>query len=225
MRRFVLGLLLALLAAVPSVALPAPAQTVDYQWKERNLSVTRFDERTVIVLPERPLAFQAEVSYQASVEEKWTTDRPAFLRLSVLSPSGETWEEVFLRPGDKRRGTLVLAPGERLRVELYAGQYSFLFIKSGAEVNCRLQWPELRFVTREESRPYAFSFAVAGAAQVERWTWDFGDGGQAEGSEVDHLYRGPGSYRLNLLGYRGGEVVQRYQRTVLVPEPLELIPR
>ncbi|NLG83036.1 MAG: PKD domain-containing protein [Firmicutes bacterium] len=227
MRRFMLGvlLILILLSAVPATALPSPDQAVDYLWKERELNVTRYDERTVVVLPERPLAFQAEVSYQASLEDKWSTDNPAFLRLSVLGSSGGTWEEVFLRPGEKRRGTLILAPGERLRVELYAGQYSFLFVKSGAEVTCRLQWPELRFVTREKNRAYAFSFAVAGVDQVERWTWDFGDGVTAEGEEVEHPFRKSGSYRLNLLGYRGKEVVQRYQRTVLVPEPIELDPK
>lgn len=225
MKRFALGILLALLLALPSAwGLEAPAKTIDYQWKEKTLSVARFDERTVLTLPERPLAFETEVTYQASVEEKWPSDRPAFFRLSILEATGEVRQEFSLRPGDGRRETIRLAPGERLRVELYAGQYSFLFIKSGAEVNCRLQWPELRFAAEEERRRYAFSFAVAGLAQVERWLWDFGDGAQAQGAEVEHLYRGPGSYRLSVIGYRGAEAVQRYQRNMAVPEFVELAP-
>ena len=71
MRRLGFGLLLVLVLLAPvGFAAQSPSEVVDYQYQEKNLAVSRYGERDSLILPERPLAFEAEIAYQASVEDQ-----------------------------------------------------------------------------------------------------------------------------------------------------------
>ena len=225
MRKILFGLILLLiLVCPPSSAAPAPPETVDFLAKEQVLSLGKYDERAGLVLPERPLSFEAEIPYEASIDDRRSTDKPAYLRLTVLAPGGGMREQISLRPGERKSGVIRLSPGHQLQVEAYAGQYTFLFIRNGADIRAKLRWPEFRFIAREQTRYYGFQFQAGGWAEVDRWVWDFGDGSRGEGAQVEHVYRGLGSYPLKITGYRGGTPIQNYQRSMVVPEFLEVKP-
>lgn len=226
MRKAAFGLLLLCFVLVCPLSLAAPAQleTVDFLAKDYNLSISKYDERASLVFPERPLSFEAEIPYQASVDDRRSSDRPAYLRLTIVAPGGGVFEEIILRPGDKKNGVIRLLPGYQVRLDAYCGQYTFLFVKNGADIRAKLHWPEFRFAAREQFRYYAYTFSAAGWAEVDRMTWDFGDGTKAEGAQVEHVYRKPGTYKLQVFGYRGRTPVQNYQRNMVVPDFIEVKP-
>ncbi|MGE5598951.1 MAG: PKD domain-containing protein, partial [Bacteroidota bacterium] len=201
MRRFTVILILVSLIVLVGPSLHAgqvPPVTSDLVAKEQTLSTGRYDERASLVVPERPLGFAAEIQYQASVDGRRNVPKPAFLRLTVAPPGGRAREEIALKPGEKKSGVLRLPPGHQLRVESYSGQYTTLLIKNGADIKCKLRWPEFRFTAQEQTRHYGFAMTAAGWQEVDRWVWDFGDGKGAEGAAVEHLYRAPGTYRLEV---------------------------
>jgi len=59
-------------------------------------------------------------------------------------------------------------------------------------------------VSRVKNAPVAFSGLHSNLPGfvIEQYIWDFGDGGFAEGPEVEHVYENPGSYMVKL-GLRG----------------------
>ena len=62
--------------------------------------------------------------------------------------------------------------------------------------------------------PFDMGFAASSAFDVSSWTWDFGDGGSAEGASVRHVYESPGAYevRLRAVTASGDTIRQTYFR-------------
>lgn len=227
MRKYILSGILGLIVILAPLALAAraPLETVEYQTKGKTLAVSRYDQRDSMVLPERPLSFEAEIQYQISIEDKRSVDNPAYLRITVLAPDGSSYEELSLRPGDRKSGTILLMPGHQLKVEAFAGRYTFLLIRSGASIKCELTWPEFRLTAREQTRQFGFEFAAAGWAQVDRWSWEFGDGARAQGDAVSYVYKKAGTYNLKVTGYEGSKAIQTYTKKMVVPDYVEVNPQ
>lgn len=199
--------------------------SADVSTVERYYEVKQFDERKEVILPERPLANDVEIKWEIEIDKKSLGKKSdAFVKIELITPNGRPTLVFSGAAGMHQQGVILLPKGHFIRIEMYSGMYQILFAKSGAGVTCRIAYPELSVTTDEISKQYTFKFAANGLAEVDRWTWNFGDGQETSGNEVTHTYPKPGRYPLALTGYKGTQPIQSYKKEIVVPEIIEFQP-
>ncbi len=57
------------------------------------------------------------------------------------------------------------------------------------------------------------------ASEIDKYRWEFGDGGEAEGESVSHAYASPGTYTATLTISRGGENTSASVKVTVEPAP------
>jgi PKD repeat protein len=194
-----------------------------YSVQDVSLSVSQYNEERVVIFPEKPLQFKSTVIWVTSYEKKWTmaTSKKASVKIDIIDANGKEHTVELFYPGEGRSGSLDLPPGQRCRVTLFAGKYSNLFKRYGANLNaiCKYQSVKVQVNAVEMNDMGRFKLNVE-SIPAANWIWTLPDGKQLTNNSTETTF--PGG--LAIIKLSSFPISDSFQFDLQVPEPLEAKP-
>jgi PKD repeat protein len=160
-----------------------------YYTKDLKLAVEDFGETKTVTIPEGPLNFAADVKCNISMDKNAALSTPVkpFAKVYLVDSKGSKKEQVALKPGDSKGGTLKLQPGQLCQIVLNAGQHKGLFNKFGAKVDLACNYQVIRVMATEMNTIGHFQLNIAGPSG-SRWIWTLPDSQQIDGFTADVIF-------------------------------------
>ncbi len=137
--------------------------------REMTLAATEALQRVEMWVPAEPLDFESQLTFELSIAKKpLTSEREtAYFTLEDPATPGKT----VIRRVFTASGNLTVPKGVRYKAVLFAGEYSTLFARSGADVNLKLKYTELLIRYAQSDQPYTFRLEAGGPAGMTDWRW------------------------------------------------------
>lgn len=182
-----------------------------------------FGEEKTFTIPEEPLDFITQVNWKIAVDKKMafkTVVKP-FAKIYIVDVRGNSKEEVVIKAGETKSGSIQLQPGRLCRFQLNSGQYKGLFSKKyGGSVKATCVYQYIKVTATELDAVGKLSLTVEGPKNC-RWIWSMPDNQKLYGATIQNTFQ-PGSAAIGL------DDEQQYHDfgfQLAVPEAVELNPQ
>ncbi len=194
-----------------------------YSVQKVSVSVAEYNETRTVTFPEKPLQFASTVEWGITFDKKWTiaTNQKASVKIDFIDTGGKERKVELFNPRENKSGSLDLQPGQRCRITLFAGKYSNLFKRYGANIKATCKYQNVKVqVKAEETRDIGRFKLNVESIPAARWIWTLPDGRQVAGNTNEITFpAGPIVIKLSSFSFPDS-----FQFNLAVAEPLEAKP-
>jgi PKD repeat protein len=190
------------------------------------VQVSRVNQKQSLIVPVNPLNFDTTLEWNLKITKNSLASEKedAYFQIESMESPAKKIEYKTVSGS----GKLTIPKGTQLKVTLYAGEYSLLVTKDGADVQAGLKYMEAKVQYSQGDKPYQLNFEVTGPEGLNNWIWQWGSNDITTGNKISHQFSDFGITSIIIEGkgkLSNGDSSQKFYCSIDVPPLIQMDPK